>query len=277
VDLPGVTPDVLSGLAREVSIRRAAAADYDAFTRLFPELGIDDPLPTASIWTAAFVPYTSVAIDRGEVVGYCYAQEYDDTGYVRHLVVAPSARRQGFGRALMQATAERLRAAGKTGWRLNVGATNAAAHGLYGALGLRRLYGSTAVRVPWGCLAALPEARAVVRDLPAARDAEIERLFALPRGQLGPARAMRRLILGALADDGACVGLAVFSRAFPGAFPFRILDPGATKPLLEAMRPHVEAVPYVNLVIDDDAPLVRLLKAAGAETRGEFSHFGGAL
>jgi ribosomal protein S18 acetylase RimI-like enzyme len=275
VELPAVPPGL--SLAREVSLRPADADDYASFARLFPELGIDDPLPTPTIWASAFVPYTLVALDGSDVVGYCYAQEYDDTGYVRHLVVAPSARRRGVGRALMEATAQRLRAAGKTGWRLNVGATNGPAHALYSALGLRRLYASTAVRVPWGCLAALPAARAAVRELPAARDAEIERLFALPRGQLGPARATKRLVLGALADDGACVGLAVFSPAFPGAFPFRILDPGATRPLLEAMRPHVEAVPYVNLVIDDDAPLVSLLMSTGAEPRADFLHFGGAL
>jgi ribosomal protein S18 acetylase RimI-like enzyme len=267
--------------AGEVAVRLATADDYGAFTRLFPELGVDELLPTSAVWSTAFVPYTRVAqslIDGPEILGYCYAQEYDDTGYVRHLVVAPGARRRGVGRALMLATGRHLRAAGKTGWRLNVGASNAAAHALYARLGMRTLYASTAVRVPWTSLPALPEARAQVRELPPARDAEIERLFALPRGQLTAARGTKRLILGALAEAGACAGLAVFSPAFPGAFPFRALDQAAARPLLEAMRPHVEALcPYVNLVIDDDEPLARLLTAAGAEVRASFLHLGGAL
>ncbi len=43
------------------------------------------------------------------------------------------------------------------------------------------------------------------------------------------------------------------------------------------MRPHVEGHPHVNLVIDDDEPLARLLTAAGAEVRASFLHLGGAL
>jgi ribosomal-protein-alanine N-acetyltransferase len=263
--------------AGAVAIRLAAPGDYAAFARLFPELGVDDPLPTAEVWASALVPYTHVATAAGEVLGYCYTQEYDDTGYVRHLVVAPAARRRGVGRALMDATAAHLRAAGRTGWRLNVGAANEAARALYVRLGLRVLYTSTPLRVPWTCLAALPDKGAAVRELPAARDAEIERLFALPRGQLGPARAMKRLVLGAFADGGACIGLAVFAPALPGAFPFRALDPIAVRPLLQAMRPRVEGRPYVHLVIEGDDALVSLLVAAGAEPRGEFLHFGGAL
>jgi ribosomal protein S18 acetylase RimI-like enzyme len=263
--------------AGEVAVRLADAGDYAAFTRLFPELGVDDPLPTPAVWASAFAPYTRVATEGSEVVGYCYTQEYDDTGYVRHLVVAPSARRRGVGRALMLETARHLRALGKTGWRLNVGARNAAAHALYGGLGLRQLYESQAVRAPWSSAAALPETRLSARELPPARDGELERLFALPRGQLAAARATKRLVISALDAGGACVGLAVFSPSFPGAFPFRALDRAATRPLLEAMRPHVEASPFVNLVIDDDAALVELLLAAGAEVRGHFFHFGGAL
>ena len=263
--------------AASISIRPAADADYPAFTRLFPELGVDDPLPTPSVWASAFVPYTRVATEGAEVLGYCYAQQYDDTGYVRHLVVAPAGRRRGVARSLMRATAHHLRAAGKTGWRLNVGSENAAAIALYAGLGLQTLYSSRAVRVPWASAGALPETRAVVRELPSVRDAEIERLFALPRGQLAAARGTTRLIFVATGATGACAGLAVFSPAFPGAFPFRVLEPGAVRALLEAMRPHVPDQPHVNLVIDDDEALVSRLAAAGAEVRAAFLHLGGAL
>jgi GNAT superfamily N-acetyltransferase len=269
--------------ADAISIRPAVDADYQAFTRLFPELGVDDPLPTSSVWASAFVPYTRVATEGAEILGYCYAQQYDDTGYVRHLVVAPAARRRGVARALMQATAHHLRAAGKTGWRLNVGSGNAAAIALYEGLGLQTLYASRVVRVTWASASALPATRAVVHELPSVRDAEIERLFALPRGQLAAARGTTRLILiattptDATAPTGACAGLAVFSPSFPGAFPFRVLEHGAVRALLEAMRPHVPDQPHVNLVIDDDEALVSRLVAVGAEVRAAVLHLGGAL
>jgi ribosomal protein S18 acetylase RimI-like enzyme len=265
--------------AAEVAIRPAAPADYDDFTRLFPELGIDDPLPPLAVWTSAFVPYTRVAlsVSGGQILGYCYTQEYDDTGYVRHLVVAPDARRRGVGRALMQATAQHLRAAGKTGWRLNVGSRNPAAVALYEGLGLRTLYRSHAVRFPFASADALRGASVAARELPPARDAEVERLFAIPRGQIAAARATKRLVLGATTPDGACVGLAVFAPSVPGAFPFRVLDQAAVRPLLDFMRPHVVAHPHVNLAIDDDDGLVSLLVAAGGEVRGDFLHLGGAL
>jgi GNAT superfamily N-acetyltransferase len=261
----------------EAPIRLATPDDYAAFARLFPELGVDDPLPPPAVWASAFVPFTFVATAGGEVVGYCYTQEYDDTGYVRHLVVSPDARRRGVGRALMEATARRLRAAGKTGWRLNVGSRNPAALALYEGLGLRTLYRSQSVRVPWTSAAALTEPIVSARELPAARDVELERLFALPRGQLAAARATKRLVLGVTANGGACLGLAVFAPSFPGAFPFRVRDQSAVRPLLEAMRPHVVGIPAVNLVIDDDDGLVSLLVAAGAEVRADFFHLGGAL
>jgi GNAT superfamily N-acetyltransferase len=263
--------------AGTVAIRLAAPGDYAAFARLFPELGVDDPLPEPGVWTSAFVPYTRVASAGREIVAYCYTQEYDDTAYVRQLVVAPAARRRGVGHALMQATAQHLRGVGKTGWRLNVESRNAAAIALYERLGLRTLYRSHAVRVPWTTTDALSPTHLVARELPAARDAELERLFALPRGQLATARATKRLVLGATTQDGACVGLGVLAPSLPGAFPFRALVQAAVRPLLEAMRPHVSAHRHVNLVIDDDDGLVKLLVASGGEVRRDFLHFGGAL
>jgi ribosomal protein S18 acetylase RimI-like enzyme len=263
-----------------IVIRPATLADYDAFSRLHPELGVDDPLPSLAAWTSAYVPFTRVALDGAgpDVLGYCYTQELSDAGYVRNIVVAPAARRRGVGRALMTAAAHHLRARGKTTWRLNVAPRNVVAIALYQSLGLRTLYASSAVRIPWETAAALPPSSARVAELPPARDAEVETRFALPRGQLAAARAAGRLILTA-SNDGASelVALAVFSPAFPGAFPFRALDRAATRPLLEAMRPHVVGHAHVNLVIDDDEALTHALVAAGAEVRGVFLHLAGPL
>ncbi|HWA71972.1 MAG TPA: GNAT family N-acetyltransferase [Polyangiaceae bacterium] len=102
----------------DLVLREATQGDYSAFVRLFPELAVTDPTPSRQAWQTNYVPSTTVACLGAVVVGYCYFQEYEDTGYIRHVVVAPDARRRGVGQSLMQAVGERLRAAGKKTWRL---------------------------------------------------------------------------------------------------------------------------------------------------------------
>jgi len=263
--------------ARAVAIRRASIEDYPTFVRLFPELGIDDPVPGRDAWAAGYAPFTLMASgDGADALGFAFTQEYADTGYVRNVVVAPEARRRGVGRALMEATARHLRGAGKARWRLNVGPQNVAARALYESLGMRALYTSRAVRLPWATAAALPASDEVVDEGAPARDAELEALFDLPRGQLAAQRGVGRVVLAARAGE-RLRGVAVFAPAFPGAFPFRALERGAARRLIEAMRARVADRSHVNLVIDDDEGLVSLLVAAGAEVRGAFLHLAGAL
>jgi GNAT superfamily N-acetyltransferase len=261
---------------RAVAIRRASPEDYATFARLFPELGIDDPIPGRDAWATGYVPFTLIAHDAADALGFAFTQEYADTGYVRNVVVAAEARRRGVGRALMEATARHLRAAGKSRWRLNVGPQNVAARALYESLGMRTLYTSRAVRLPWTAAELLPASDEVVEESAPARDAELEALFDLPRGQLAGQRDTGRSVLAAHAS-GRPRGVAVFAPAFPGAFPFRALDRGAARRLVEAMHVRVADRPHVNLVIDDDEALVSVLVAAGAEVRGDFLHLGGPL
>ena len=259
-------------------VRRASADDYPAFVRLFPELLVDDPVPGLDTWTSVLAPSTWIAARDGEVLGYCFFQEYAETGYVRNVVVAKAARRSGVGRALMHATAEHLRSRGKGSWRLNVRPSNQAARALYERIGLRAKYTAKALRLPWAAAEALPEGSAVVRDLTPDRDAALESLFDLPRGQLAAARAAQRILLEATSSDGrASVGLSVFDPKFPGAFPFRVTELDAVTPLLTAMRRHVPKDPHVNLVAEDDERLAALLASAGASLRDEILHMEGAL
>jgi ribosomal protein S18 acetylase RimI-like enzyme len=263
--------------ARAVAIRRASIDDHPTFVRLFPELGVDDPIPGRDAWAAGYAPFTLIAHgDGADALGFAFTQEYADTGYVRNVVVAPEARRRGVGRALMEATARHLRGAGKARWRLNVGPQNVAARTLYESLGMRTLYASRAVRLPWAAADALPTSGDVVEELAPARDAELEALFDLPRGQLGAQRGMGRTILAARSDE-RLRGVAVFAPAFPGAFPFRALGRGAARRLIEAMHARVADRPHVNLVIDDDEALVSHLVAGGAEVRQDFLHLAGPL
>jgi GNAT superfamily N-acetyltransferase len=259
-----------------VAIRRASVDDYPTFARLFPELRVEEPLPGRDAWATGYVPSTLIAHDDANTLGYCFTQEYVDTGYVRNIVVAAEARRRGVGRALMEATARHLRAAEKSRWRLNVAPQNVAARALYEGLGLRTLYASHAMRVPWRAADALPSSDEVVEELGPARDADLERLFDLPLGQLAAQRESGRAVLAASRGEQLC-GVAVLLPAFPGAFPFRAVDRGAARRLIEVMHARVGDRPHLNLVIDDDEPLVTLLVGAGGERRLDLLHLAGPL
>jgi ribosomal protein S18 acetylase RimI-like enzyme len=82
-------------------VRPATPADYPAFVRFFAELGTGDaPLPEPR-WRSFALP-NSLFFERGrQTVGYCMFEVLSETGYIRHLVVAPEARGSGVGRAIM--------------------------------------------------------------------------------------------------------------------------------------------------------------------------------
>jgi ribosomal protein S18 acetylase RimI-like enzyme len=262
----------------ELVVRNATLDDYLAFSRLFPELLVDDPVPGLDVWVSALVPSTWIAARDGEVLGYCYFHEYAETGYVRNIVVAPTERGRGVGRALMQATAEHLRLHGKTSWRLNVKPDNRAALALYDRMGMHTKYSAKSLRLPWAASNSLPVGNAVVRALTSDRDAALEDLLDLPCGQLAAARGLGRILLEAISSNGKrSVGLAVFDPKFPGAFPFRVKEIDAVTPLLTAMRQHVPTDEHVTLVAEDDARLAELLESVGASLRHETLHMEGAL
>ena len=262
----------------DLCIRRAGVEDYSAFARFFPELMVDDPIPGPETWASVIAPSTWLAVREGEVVGYCYFEEYVDSGYVRSVVVAPTARRSGVGSQLMRATAEHLRSQGKTSWRLNVRPSNQAAVALYRALQMRTKYVATSLRLPWAALPALPAGAAGVQTLAPGRDAQLERQFDLPKGQLASARDKGRLLFEATSvADGTSEGLAVFDPKFPGAFPFRVAAVDAVTPLLNAMRHYVPTDEHINLVAEDDERLATLLVRAGAHIKDEILHMQGAL
>lgn len=269
-------------------VRPAVVADYAAFARLHPELKVDDPLPSSEVWASSIAACSLVAETEGqtgegaEVVGYTYLQEYQDTGYVRMVIVAPHVRGRGVGRALMERVGEKLRGRGIRNWRLNVRPDNHAALALYRRMGLAVQYPSTVLRLPWTALAALPDGHAVTREPAPARDTILEARFDLPRGQLGYARNMGRLVLEAVRGTAPePIGLAVFSAnvggAFPGAFPFRVIDTGAVAPLLRAMRTLVPEHEFVQVVADDDVRLVALLTTVGATVKDQILHLRGRL
>lgn len=77
-----------------------------------------------------------VCLDGEEVVGYVAAEiQSDGSGYIDFLGVHPDHRRRGIGRALVQASADRLLDLGASSVNLTVRESNAAARALYGSLG----------------------------------------------------------------------------------------------------------------------------------------------
>lgn len=259
-----------------MQLRPATRADYEAFTALFPELGVPDPTPTAAAWADDLAPRTVVATIDGAVVGYCYFQVLADSGYVRHLVVGSGARRAGVGRALMGEVVRRLRAAGCERWCLNVKPDNEPALRLYRSLGMTPQRTSTQLELLWSEVDRLA-APSVTVSLDPEHDGPAEVRFGLPRGQAAEARALRRLVI-TVADAGEIVGFCAFDPRFPGAFPFRVATPDHAGALLRAMRPHaLPELAHVRVVVDDGPAVRAALIDVGARPLLEILHLAGPL
>jgi len=75
----------------------------------------------------------------GDIVGYVVAFEAADEGEILNLAVAPAGRRNGLGRALVQAILEALTARGVRQTYLEVRESNAPARALYAAHGFKEV------------------------------------------------------------------------------------------------------------------------------------------
>ena len=75
------------------------------------------------------------AVNAGEVLGYVGMMYVLDEGYIANVAVAPGARRQGVGRALIAALLERAAELELAFVTLEVRPSNAAAIALYSGLG----------------------------------------------------------------------------------------------------------------------------------------------
>lgn len=264
--------------------RPATAADYDVYVRLFPELGTDDPTLPREAWAAELLPHTLILEQGNEIAGYAYVVVLKETGYVRHVVVAPEARGKGAGRALMRASAERFRAAGCARWCLNVKVENTVAIALYASVGMAKLYESTPMRLGWDTLAHLPggEEGITARAIEPHEDAALEAAFGMPIGSITICRARVGWVLLRLVDaarpEEARLGFACFNPSFPGSFPFRVARPTLVRPLLEAIRPHARPEDtFTQVVVENDPATKRALVEAGASVRMEIMNMEGPI
>ncbi|MFO0574688.1 MAG: GNAT family N-acetyltransferase [Polyangia bacterium] len=259
--------------------------DYPLFAQLFAHLETGDEPPPRERFVADLLPESRVLVATGpdgrdEPAGYLYSQVLDGVGYVRQIVLSPVHRGRGLARAALLLLADELRAVGCTRWCLNVRPDNTPAVALYTSLGMRREYGSVALRLAWSATDTLPPPEAPHRGelLAPMHDGAIESGFGLLPGQLASARAAGRVLCAVRDADGAAVGVAIFDPHFPGAFPFRARRPALAQPLLAVMRPHARpGDPEVHLVIEADDTLAEHLLRAGAIVKLRFDHYGGAL
>jgi GNAT superfamily N-acetyltransferase len=266
------------------SIRSARDDDHERFARFFVELQVNDPIPAFERWKSLMAPTTLFLEREGRAVGYAWYEVFARDGYVRHVVADPAVQRAGVGRALMRALASRFRAAGCERWRLNVKAANHAAIALYRAFGMEVEFPTHVVRVPWSCVASLPRAAYTIeaRIAEPSEDRALETSFGLPSGRLASSRATPNVRVLRLVDHhdraNPKVGVACFDPTFPGCFPFKVARSEFARTLLEALAPFAPTdKDWIQLVVEDDVPLAKLLVARGAEFVFEILHFSGAL
>jgi GNAT superfamily N-acetyltransferase len=282
---------------RDPSLRAARSGDYASFARLVLELQNPEPIPSEEAWTSAFCARTIVleAFYEGipTVLGYCFFQVLDEGVYVRHLVVDPRARRQGFAKTMMQWIRMQHRDTVRTKWELNAKRDNVAAIAFYESLGMRRTYPLTVLRIEWTMVERVERVEALKRTpcnkvaelsvaVSAAEcDSEIEDVLGVVKGLLRATRARRGRSIHCVRRNGVPAAVASFDPHFPGASPFKVRDLFPNEVallLLESMRScKASEHSFVQLVVEEDAPLVAWLDSMGAVVLLDLIHLEGLL
>lgn len=250
------------------TLRDACAADLSRIAELYQELHVDGPPPGLPPDDGRY--RLRVAVDtQGAVVGYTYI-EVDETTeipiFLRHLVTAPEARGRGVARVLVEDAAR--------GRAIQLNTDREGPNGaFYEHLGFAEAGHSEALRIHFRDVDAMPVYACITGPLAAERLASFAAAFALPVARVTPSRASQ-VALGAWDEDGTPLGFALFDRAFPGCFPFRVARPAAATELLREVERHAggpsapsEFAAYVGLMVEDDEPTAGFLRAFGAESR----------
>jgi ribosomal-protein-alanine N-acetyltransferase len=119
------------------AVRPLAAADLAAVVRIEHET-FPDPWPLAAFQeTLARAEVRGIALDDddGRFLGYGLCVLAADEGEILNLAVDPGLRRQGAGRALLEAMLDMLKAGGAAQVFLEVRRSNEAAIALYRSMG----------------------------------------------------------------------------------------------------------------------------------------------
>jgi GNAT superfamily N-acetyltransferase len=257
-------------------VREASSGDYADFVRLFPELAIDDPIPTREVFEREMMPTMLVAELDGVVAGVVNYHLLSGAAHVRIIITAKETRRRGVGQTLMTAVRDTLRATGCETWTLNVRPHNVAAIGLYEKMGMRRVLESQALRIPWAEVEKMPPL--ATRPIRPEEDARIEEDLAIPTGLLALRRAQEGRVLLAIEDEGRVQAACAFDPAFPGAQPFRAARAVLAMGLLRALTPHaLPAHDFLFVSIEGQRAITNALLAHGAILRFEMLFMRGAV
>jgi GNAT superfamily N-acetyltransferase len=249
-----------------ITMREAIPADYPAFVRLFGELGVPDPVPSAERFAVHLVPCMFVACEDGAVVGYTTWRRYGPTAHLVQLAVDPAVRGRRIGALLLEHVRVLAIASGCTRWYLNVKRDNAPALRLYERCGLRTALESWALRIAWARVPPWTGAAAAGPAEPA-EAAAIAARFAMDRERVELSLSRPGYVGLALREAGEPVGFAGFDASFPGASPFCAARPELGRALLDALRPHADHArfDFVRMSIEGDPVLKDELVTLGAE------------
>lgn len=252
------------------NLRLGTKADFEAVARLFGELGVPDPTPSAAAFEALMLPRVIVAEAHDErgarVIGYAAWRCYGDTMHVVHVVVDPAARGQRVGLALMEALRGVARVQRCRRWFLNVKRDNDAALALYRRAGMEIVRPVWALSFAWSALPRLSGERCAGFAPEGTGDELLAERAAIEIERLQQMRAQGRVMV-ALGSEAEPVGLAVFDPRYPGAYPLWVARPTLLRPLLEALEPHREAAlgDLVRLTVEREEGAVEALVEAGAK------------
>jgi ribosomal protein S18 acetylase RimI-like enzyme len=258
--------------------RDARPDDYDVVARLFLELRVPDPTPTAEAFEARMRPHTFLVCQEERPIAYAYWHALGDVARVIHVAVDAAEQGRGVGRALMAELARRATLAGCTRWELNVKPDNLPAIRLYERFGMRPAARTLSMRISWEDVPRLPLEEGTEAFLVAPEDeARVEGALGVLTGQIAAQRQGGGRVFVALRRDAEIVALASFDPSFPGAFPFIAPRAGVARALLEAMRPHAFSEHASVRIVAEEEEVAKAVTAAGGETLLEIVRMKGRI
>jgi ribosomal protein S18 acetylase RimI-like enzyme len=265
----------------KLALRPGRPEDYEAFARLFRELGVSEPPPPLEVWASELVPLSLVHEGPRGPLAYAVTDVMGEVGFVVQLVVDASVRGQGLGRRILEALVERFRARGCQRWALNVKRDNVVALSLYGSMGMKPAREAVTLTVSRAQLEALPAAPPGLEVVPVVAEEwqPLTAAFGLMPHKLErfSRRVSHQLFRLSRAGEPEPMRLGMMDQRHGGVlFPFFAATPGHARALMEdALRRAGTEV--LRVVVMDDAPLERLLRGAGAAVEMETLELRGPL
>jgi ribosomal protein S18 acetylase RimI-like enzyme len=261
--------------------RDARREDHAAFVGFWGELGLDQGAPDVEYWDEHLRPRTMfLEAPDGKLVGYSLNFAFGERGDVRQVAVDPSVRRQGVGKALMSAVAERFRREGVRDWRLEVKQDNAAAIALYRSVGMdvvRELVSMSMTVEQVRAFAATRSGGLRVDDVKPEDDAAVEARWDLGRGQLARWRRARgpSARLMKIADRALAQYMPAYDPKWSLLFPLYAIDRGHAAAIFGAVT-EMEMLPTIEMQLPDGIA-AQALQRAGAKVLERLYEMGGLL